>query len=250
MGQGRHQVQRRRTGLHRHRGHSIRAAMARVGSRRTEAHPRTPCRRTRRRRGAGGVSALGRGRVDQWPGRQRRRRHHPAMTRTDDVMAISSPRKRNGDERRRELCDAGIQVLAEHGSRGLTHQKVDRTAGVPDGTTSYYYRTRAALLRGVGQRVAEIDTANILSVTDESTRTATPFGRLAQLVVQQADGQGLLLNKARLELTLAAVRDPELAEKATMLASRGVALTQEAIAAVQPGSDDPALREAQSMAVM
>ena len=165
-------------------------------------------------------------------------------------MPIPTPRKRDGEERRRELCDAAIQVLAEQGSRGLTHQRVDRTAGVPDGTTSYYYRTRAALLRGVGQRVADIDIANILSVTDGSTRTASPFGRLAHLVVEQAEGQGLLLNKARLELMLAAVRDPELAEKATGLAARGVALTLEAIAAVQPSSDDPDLREAQSAAVM
>jgi DNA-binding transcriptional regulator YbjK len=141
-------------------------------------------------------------------------------------------------------------VLAEQGSRGLTHQQVDRTANVPDGTTSYYYRTRAALLRGVGQRVADIDLANISSVTDETTRTESPFGRLAQLVVDQADGQGLLLNKARLELMLGAVRDPELAERATTLAARGVALTLEAIDAVAPGSDDPELREAQSVAVM
>lgn len=169
---------------------------------------------------------------------------------TDTLGPISTPRKRDGQERRRELCDAAIQVLAEHGSRGLTHQQVDRTAGVPDGTTSYYYRTRAALLRGVGQRVADIDLANISSVTDESTRTDAPFGRLAQLVVMQAEGQGLLLNKARLELMLAAVRDPELAEKATALAGRGVALTLEAIDAVQPRSDDPELREAQSVAVM
>jgi hypothetical protein len=32
-------------------------------------------------------------------------------------------------------------------ARGLTHQAVDRSAEVPDGTTSYY-RTRAASLRG------------------------------------------------------------------------------------------------------
>ena len=30
-------------------------------------------------------------------------------------MTTSPPRKRDGDQRRRELCDAGIQVLAEHG---------------------------------------------------------------------------------------------------------------------------------------
>ncbi len=186
--------------------------------------------------------------MDQRTGHQHRRRNRPALT--DKLGTIPTPRKRDGEERRRELCDAAIRVLAEQGSRGLTHQQVDRTASVPDGTTSYYYRTRAALLRGVGQRVADIDLANISSVTDETTRTESPFGRLAQLVVDQADGQGLLLNKARFELMLAAVRDPELAERATALAARGVALTLEAIDAIAPRSDDPELREAQSVAVM
>lgn len=161
----------------------------------------------------------------------------------------TTPRKRDGDRRRRELCDAAIRVLAEHGSRGLTHQQVDRTAGVPDGTTSYYYRTRAALLRGVGKRVAEIDTANLRSVTDQATRPASPFGRLAELTVMQADGFGLLLNKARLELTLAATRDPALAETTAESVARITELAHGALAAVQPPSDRPGLREAQSTAL-
>lgn len=186
--------------------------------------------------------------MDQRTGDQHRRRNRPALIAR--LLTIPTPRKRDGEERRRELCDAAIRVLAEQGSRGLTHQQVDRTAGVPDGTTSYYYRTRAALLRGVGQRVADIDRANIESVAVESARTRTPFARLAHLVVMQADGDGLLLNRARMELVLSAVRDPELAEKARAFAARGVDLTNEAIAAVAADTDDPALRDTQKLAVM
>jgi DNA-binding transcriptional regulator YbjK len=101
--------------------------------------------------------------------------------------------------------------MAEQGSRGLSHQRVDRCARVPDGTTSYYYRTRAALLRGVAERVAEIDTENLQSAIAEATAT-DPLTRLAQLVMMQADGPGLSLNKARHELMLISARDPELAE--------------------------------------
>src|SRR3954465_13211567 len=85
----------------------------------------------------------------------------------DTLSAIATPRRRDGQQRRRELCDAAIYVLAEHGSHGLSHPRVDRQAGVPNGTTSYYYRTRAALLRGVAERVVEMDTANLRSVTEE-----------------------------------------------------------------------------------
>jgi DNA-binding transcriptional regulator YbjK len=164
-------------------------------------------------------------------------------------MATTTPRRRDGDERRRELCDAAIRVLAEQGSRGLTHQKVDQAAQMPDGTTSYYYRTRAALLRGVGKRVASIDTENLRSITDEATRSASPFGRLAQLTVMQADGPGLHLNKARMELLLAATRDPELAHTTAEFVGRVNELTHDAITAVQPHTDDPDLRHQQSAAV-
>ncbi|HEV7581972.1 MAG TPA: TetR/AcrR family transcriptional regulator [Mycobacterium sp.] len=165
------------------------------------------------------------------------------------MAASTRSRKRNGDERRRELCDAAIQVLAEHGSRGLTHGQVDRCAGVPEGTTSYYYRTRAALLRGVGTRIAEIDVANLQSVIDEPLDPLSPFAHLAELTMMQADGPGLMLNRARHELVLGAVRDPGLAETSQTFVARINAMAHEAIAHLQPGTHDPALLDAQTTAV-
>jgi DNA-binding transcriptional regulator YbjK len=164
-------------------------------------------------------------------------------------MAPNAARKRNGDERRRELCDAAIRVLAEHGSRGLTHGQVDRYAGVPEGTTSYYYRTRAALLRGVGRRVAEIDVANLQSVIDEPLDHQSPFAHLARLTMMQADGPGLMLNRARHELVLGAARDPDLAETSQTFITRINGMTREAIAHLQPDIDDQALLREQTTAV-
>ncbi len=172
------------------------------------------------------------------------------MTDTDKAMSKATPRKRDGDERRRELCDAAINVLAEHGSRGLTHGRVDRYAGVPDGTTSYYYRTREALLRGVGKRVADIDVANLRSVSAEPLDPHAPFAHLARLVIMQSHGEGLALNKARHELLLGASRDADLAETSQEFVGRVIGMAHDAIAHLQPGNDDPALLEAQTTAVM
>ena len=163
-------------------------------------------------------------------------------------MATTS-RKRDGDERRRQLCDAAIQVLAEHGSRGLTHGQVDRYAGVPEGTTSYYYRTRAALLRGVGKRVAEIDVANLRSVIDQPLDPLSPFAHLAELTMMQAEGPGLMLNRARHELLLGASRDPDLADASKVFVARINAMAHDAIARLQPDTDDPALVAVQTTAV-
>ncbi len=59
------------------------------------------------------------------------------------------------DLRRRELADAGLAVLAAEGLRGLTHRAVDRRAGVPNGTTSNYFRSRDALVAGLVARIGE-----------------------------------------------------------------------------------------------
>ncbi|QNE20042.1 TetR family transcriptional regulator [Kribbella qitaiheensis] len=58
-------------------------------------------------------------------------------------------------ERRTQLADAGLAVLAESGARGLTHRAVDAAAGLPAGTASNYFRTRDALLGALGERIFE-----------------------------------------------------------------------------------------------
>jgi DNA-binding transcriptional regulator YbjK len=80
-------------------------------------------------------------------------------------------RKPNAEERRRDLCDAAIELLAEDGARGLTHLRVDRRAGVADGTTSFYYQTRSALLRGATDRVVQLDVADFTAAMNEAKAT-------------------------------------------------------------------------------
>jgi DNA-binding transcriptional regulator YbjK len=77
-------------------------------------------------------------------------------------------RKPNAAERRRNLCDAAIELLAEDGARGLTHLRVDRRAGLADGTTSFYYQTRSALLRGATDRVVQLDLADFTAAMNQA----------------------------------------------------------------------------------
>jgi hypothetical protein len=104
-------------------------------------------------------------------------------------------------------------------------------------------------LRGVGWRITEIDVANLQSVIDEPLDPLAPFAHLAELTMMQADGRGLMLNRARQELLLGAVRDPGLAETSQTFVVRINAMAHEAIAHLQPGTDDPELLEAQTTAV-
>jgi DNA-binding transcriptional regulator YbjK len=52
------------------------------------------------------------------------------------------------------ITDAAIDLVAEQGMRGLTHRAVDRRAGLPEGSTSAYFRTRKALIEGLVERLA------------------------------------------------------------------------------------------------
>ncbi|BBZ68156.1 TetR family transcriptional regulator [Mycolicibacterium insubricum] len=57
-------------------------------------------------------------------------------------------------------------MLGNHGSRGLSHPKVDAQAGLPAGTASYYFRTRQSLLHAIAARVVELDVADLSMLTE------------------------------------------------------------------------------------
>lgn len=59
------------------------------------------------------------------------------------------------------LTDTAIELIADLGMRGLTHRAVDTRAGLAQGTTSAYFRTRKALIEAVVRRLAELDRADL-----------------------------------------------------------------------------------------
>lgn len=65
------------------------------------------------------------------------------------------------------ITDAAIQLVAEQGMRGLTHRAVDRQAGLPEGSTSAYFRTRKALIEGFVERLAVQEQQEIVLDPDD-----------------------------------------------------------------------------------
>ena len=136
--------------------------------------------------------------------------------------------------RSRQIGDAAIAVLAEHGARGLTHRAVDQAAGLPPGTTSNYARTRAALLTLTLTRIDELDTAEATGgegVVDTTVGAGAAHGTDgffgagldgARVAEALADVLTMLLDRwitdpgarrrvlARFELALEATRRPEM----------------------------------------
>lgn len=56
---------------------------------------------------------------------------------------------------RRRALDAAVTLVGTEGIRALTHGRVDAAADLPPGSTSNHFRTRAALLAGVIDWIAE-----------------------------------------------------------------------------------------------
>ncbi len=159
-------------------------------------------------------------------------------------------RSPNPEQRRRTLCDAAIQLLADDGVKSATHLKVDRKAGLPDGTTSFYFRTSSALLRAVAERIAELDLKDLTAATRRTDPSSQPSG-LATLVFRSVNGARLARTKARNELALQSPRDPELAKALRRYTDDFTALIRDAVVRLQPeGADvDAALIDAQTYTV-
>ncbi|MER6450550.1 TetR family transcriptional regulator [Streptomyces venezuelae] len=118
-------------------------------------------------------------------------------------------------DRRTLLADAALDVLADEGMRGLTHRAVDRRAGMPPGTTSAYFRTRAALLTGLVTRLVQVDQEE-LQVTAEGLPPLRTVGELVDGMVLltrlRLTGEGRRRSLARYACAVESVRDPELRE--------------------------------------
>lgn len=63
-------------------------------------------------------------------------------------MSVTSYRER--------VLDAAVRVLGDDGARALTHRRVDAAGGLPQGSTSNYFRRRDSLLEGVLTQILRI----------------------------------------------------------------------------------------------
>jgi len=154
---------------------------------------------------------------------------------TRRIPKVESKRKHNAAERRRQLCDAAISLLADEGPRGLSHLKVDRLAGVPDGTTSFYFRTRAALLHGVADQLVRYDAEAFTKTFKDAPNSSGDViaGMLAGQVLAIRAEPRLSRTRARLELTMSGRRDAGIASEFQQMAESYRALAERLVMAIQ-----------------
>ena len=151
-------------------------------------------------------------------------------------------------DRRDAIGATAVELVAEGGAHALTHRKIDRRLGLPEGTTSNYARTRRDLVRMVIDRVAEI--ANLRPPAQPLPTTVSDA--VAQLVpaFEQTVARGVD-TRARMALSIDCLSDPELHELLTTSSPvRAKLLAEAAEMFAALGMPDPAARAVDFIGVM
>lgn len=117
----------------------------------------------------------------------------------------------------------------------MSHLKVDRHAGLADGTTSFYYRTRAALLHGVADQLVRYDAETFTEVfKDAPNSSGDVIARvLAGQILSIREEPQRSRTRARLELTMSARRDTGIASEFQQMADSYRALAERLVIAIQ-----------------
>lgn len=132
--------------------------------------------------------------------------------------------------RRKILTDASITVLARDGAHGLTHRTVDATAQVPVGTTSRYFRTRAALLHGVAEAILDLHKEHVHKLAEVLPRSHAGLIEALEQLITDAGGASRELYAARFELGLEATRDERVQAVMNDMRSASLELTRRLLA--------------------
>jgi DNA-binding transcriptional regulator YbjK len=139
--------------------------------------------------------------------------------------------------RREAILDAALAVIAERGTEAVTHRSVAAEAGVPLGSTTYYFASRDELVREAFRRYVVRVEALLVEMLAESTPqdAAGLVSFLAEVARREVSGRWTVV--VEYELVLRAARDLELAavfQKYERALTSGLAEALERIGAPQP----------------
>lgn len=140
--------------------------------------------------------------------------------------------------RRDDALATAVKVLGNQGLYGLTHRKVDRAGGLPDGTTSNYFRTRSSLLRAVVDHIATQEAAIWESGAFDHIDSLDELVDASARFVTWAVGAGRPRSVALIALLEAAIVEPEVA--AVLADARGRVEQRSAAVCAAVGLDQAA----------
>jgi TetR/AcrR family transcriptional regulator, regulator of biofilm formation and stress response len=123
-------------------------------------------------------------------------------------LSSGSAVRRDPDGRRRVIVRAAVELVAEVGLGNVTHRQIARRAGVPLGSTTYYFPSLDDLLVTALREATDLCVAELDGWWSELQAGSRPIDTLVELVERYLDDRTRAL--LEYELYLAAARSPEL----------------------------------------
>lgn len=109
------------------------------------------------------------------------------------------------------IADAALDVLGTRGIHALSHARVDAAAGMPAGSASNYFRTRAALLAAAVSRLQQFDDEQwAATVAAGRPATSAELADAFAAFVEAATGPQRTLTVARYVIYVQGVVEPAL----------------------------------------
>ena len=111
------------------------------------------------------------------------------------------PRRRYDPDRRANISDAALDVVAEHGVAGTTYRKIAERAGVPLGSLTYHFESLDELLGEAFTKLANhtadgFDEA-MAQVGDEEAARAAVVSLITGELLERPPHHGALLRAVR-----------------------------------------------------
>ena len=126
---------------------------------------------------------------------------------------MSVQRQARGEERRRQILHATLELIERSGVEAVTHRAVGEASGVPLGSVTYYFPTKDALLREalecwVAEEVARLEEVTA-AIEREQLAPEDAAARWSELLRGNDPHQ-----VSQFDLYLQAARNPELRDVA------------------------------------
>jgi TetR/AcrR family transcriptional regulator, regulator of biofilm formation and stress response len=143
--------------------------------------------------------------------------------------------------RREQILEAALRIIGRSGRQAVTHRAVAEEAGVPLGSTTYYFDSRDDLLGQALEHVAASEVERYAR-RGEELRTVKSAHELADRLIDElvVAAQDRIAYIAEYEIWLEAGRRPELREAAQSWCDaeqRSVALAMETLGSSDPATD-------------
>jgi DNA-binding transcriptional regulator YbjK len=149
--------------------------------------------------------------------------------------------QQTAEGRREQILEATLRVIGRSGREAVTHRAVAEEAGVPLGSTTYYFDSRDDLLRQALEHVSAHEVSRYAELGEE-LRSVKSGRELADRLISElvAAAEDRVAYIAEYELWLEAGRRPELREAAQSWCDaeqRAVAVAMEELGSSDPRAD-------------